>query len=167
MKSIATATSIFALTAIVEGARNLPVHAVNIKTGAELGTIWTEPIEASFPDPVYGDEMFDVMFRKGRSNNKNVFLSDIKDPEKSTAQMNCARVSPSPCWGTGFFNVGGGEWEAGHYLVSADFRYNDTPGYNPDQGWIADNYNNDTGIAEVRYIGGPKEAYAFYGEFHH
>lgn len=165
MKSFTTAASLITLAAIVEGARNLPVEAVNIQTGKSLGTLWTEPIEPTFPDPVYGDEAFDVMFRKGRSNNKNVHLSDIEDPMNSIFSMNCARVSPSPCWGSGNFDVGGGEWEAGHYLVRADFRYDDTPGYSPDKGWIADGYNNETGIAEVRYIGGPHQPYAFYGKF--
>lgn len=167
MKSFATAASLVALAApaIVQAARNVPIEAINIATGDPLGFLWSEPVEPHFPEPAYGDEAFDLMFRKGRSNNKKVRLSDIEDFSQARAEMWCARESPSPCWGTGYFEAGGGEWEAGHYLVHADFRYADTPGYNPSKGWIADGYNNETGVAEFRYIGDSSRDYAFYGMF--
>lgn len=142
--------------------RYIPIEAFNFATGKSLGYLWSEPIEPQYPDPVYGDESFDLMFAKMHQNMKKVQVYD--EPEGSTAVMACARESPSPCWGSGYFDVGGGEWEAGHYLVRAGFRYSDTPGYSPDSGFKVDNYNNATGATDFTYIG-PNAPYAFYGGF--
>lgn len=166
MKASVAAAAIFACVAPALAApgdnRWIAIEAFNAATDESLGYLWSEPIEVQYPDPVYGDESFDLMFAKMSQNMKKVQVID--DPEGSTAVMGCARTGPSPCWGSGFFDVGGGEWEAGHYLVRAGFRYADTPGYTPDTGFTVDNYNNATGAVDFKYIG-PNKPYAFYGKF--
>lgn len=166
MKTSVTAAAIFAFAAPALAApgdnRWLPIEAFNTATDESLGYLWSEPIDVQYPDPVYGDESFDLMFAKMHQNMKRVQVID--DPEGSTAIMGCARTGPSPCWGSGFFDVGGGEWEAGHYLVRAGFRYADTPGYSPDTGFTVDNYDNATGAVDFKYIG-PNKPYSFYGRF--
>lgn len=164
MKFSTTAFATFAFTALALAApgdnRWLPLEAFNTATGDSLGYLWSEPIQPQYPDPVYGDESFALTFAKMRQNMKKVQVYD--EPEGSTAVMACARTGPSPCWGSGFFDVGGGEWEAGHYLVRAGFRYEDTPGYTPDSGFKVDNYDNATGAVDFEYVG-PNGPYAFYG----
>jgi hypothetical protein len=166
MKSSTTAAAIFAIAAPALAAQGddrwLPIEAFNTATGESLGYLWSEPIEAQYPNPVYGDESFDLMFATAYQNLKRVQIFD--EPEGSTAGMSCARTGPSPCWGYGYFDVGGGEWEAGHYMVRAGFRYSNTPGYSPDSGFKVGNYNNDTGAVDFEYVG-LKRPYAFYGRF--
>ena len=78
--------------------------------------------------------------------------------------MSCARTGPSPCWGYGYFDVSGGEWDAGRYLVRAGSRYADTEGYVPDSGFGVDGYDNDTGAVDFEYSG-RRKPYGFYGSF--
>jgi hypothetical protein len=114
--------------------RWLPIEALNAATGASLGYLWSEPTANQYPNPVYGDESFTLTFAKMHQNLKRVQIYD--DPEGSTAIMSCARTGPSPCWGYGYFDVGGGEWgEAASFRVRAGFRYADTVGYKPDDGF--------------------------------
>lgn len=162
MKSSATAAALLAFSvpamAINSGWR--VIEAVNVATGESIGELWAEANGLQYPDPVYGDARYDFMFRKGGINSKLVEVSD----EPAGAPMRCARESPSPCSGTAYFEVGGGEWEAGHYLVRGGFRYENAPNYKRDQ-FFVDNYNNDTGKADFKYAGTNKrnEEYAFYG----
>jgi len=164
MKSSATAGVILAFSApalaINSGWRI--IEAISVATGESLGKLWSEANGLQYPDPVYGDERFDIMFRKGVDNSKLVEVSD----EPAATPMRCARESPSPCSGTAYLDVGGGEWESGHYLVSGGFRYDDTPNYTPDK-FLVDNYNNATGETDFKYAGtnSRNEEYAFYGMY--
>jgi hypothetical protein len=161
MKSSAAVAAILAFSApalaVNSGWR--AIEAVNVETGKSLGYLWSEANGLQYSDPVYGDERFDFMFRKG-SNNKLVEVSD----EPAGTEMRCARESPSPCSGTAYFEVGGGEWEAGNYLVRGGFRYEGTPNYKRDE-FFVNNYNNATGRAELKYAGSNDrdEPHAFYG----
>ena len=166
MKPLTTTTLILPLAlatpslAAQGDSRWLSLEALNTATNTSLGYLWSKPIEPQFPNPVYGDESFSLTFAKMHQNLKRVQIYD--EPEGSTAVMSCARIGPSPCWGYGYFDVGGGEWEAGRYLVRAGFRYAGTEGYVPDSGFGVDGYNNDTGAVEFRY-GGGRKVYGFYG----
>jgi hypothetical protein len=165
MLSSATAAAILAFSAPALAAKSgwRAIEAVNIATGNSLGYIWSKPNGLQYPDPVYGDERFDFMFRKGTDNNKMVEVSD----EPADAQMRCAREGPSPCSGTAYFDVGVGEWEAGNYLVQGGFRYAGTPNYTIDDEFLVDNYNNVTGKATFEYVrsNDRDEPYAWYGMY--
>lgn len=172
MKSSTTAAALVALSspALAVNSRWSPVEAVNIATGQSIGYLWSEPNGLEYPNPVYGDERFDFMFiHPGpKSNNEFVNMKAVEvSDEPSAAVMRCARESPSPCYGSAFFEVGGGQWEAGHYLVRGGFRYPDTAGYKRDEGFYVDNYNNATGHLDFKYVGtnDRNEEYAFYGMF--
>lgn len=172
MKSSASAAALIALSspAIAVNSRWSYLEAFNIATGKSLGYLWSEANGLEYPDPVYGDERFDFMFRHAGPLSNNEWVNqkyvEVSD-EPSAAQMRCARESPSPCTGTAFLEVGGGQWEAGHYLVRGGFRYDDTPGYKRDAGFFVDNYNNATGTLDFHYVGtnDRNEDYAFYGMF--
>ena len=164
MKTSMTAAAMLAASAAPalawEGvqSKRFQMQAVTVNGNKPLGHIWTESKEPNFPNPVYGDEAFDVMFRKGEVNNKGLDLHDIYGADGSSVWISCARSSPYPCYGYAWLNVGGGEWEAGHYLVDASFRY-DNQG---EKGFSIENYDKETGLAEMVY-NGPKAPYAFYG----
>jgi hypothetical protein len=170
MKSSTTAAAIFTLSspALAVNSRWSPVEAINIATGKSIGYLWSEPNGLQYSNPVYGDERFDFMFINDHPiihpraiNLKAVEVSD----EPSAAMMRCARGDPSSCGGAAYFEVGGGQWEAGHYLVRGGFRYPNAPGYKRDEGFYVDNYNNATGNLDFKYTGtnDRNEEYAFYG----
>jgi hypothetical protein len=165
MLSSATVAAILALSApaLATNSGWRDIEAINIATGNSLGYIWSEPNGLQYPNSVYGDERFDFMFRKGTDNNKMVEVLD----EPADAQMRCAREGPSPCSGTAYFDVGGGEWEAGNYLVQGGFRYSGTPNYTIDDEFLVDNYSNVTGKATFEYVGSNSrnEPYAYYGVY--
>jgi hypothetical protein len=170
MKSSTTAAAIFALSspALAVNSRWSPVEAINIATGKSIGYLWSEANGLQYSNPVYGDERFDFMFiNDGPKSNQqatNLKAVEVSD-EPSAAVMRCARESPSPCSGSAYFEVGGGQWEAGHYLVRGGFRYSNAPGYKLDEGFYVDNYNNATGHLDFKYTGtnDRNEEYAFYG----
>ena len=170
MKSSATAAVFLALSssAVAVNSRWSPVEAINIATGQSIGYLWSEPNGLKYSNPVYGDERFDFMFINNGPTSKNEAVNlkavEVSD-EPSAAGMRCARESPSPCSGLAYFEVGGGQWEAGHYLVRGGFRYSNAPGYKRDEGFYVDNYNNATGHLDFKYIGtnDRNEEYAFYG----
>lgn len=170
MKSSTTAAALLALSspAVAVNSRWSPVEAVNIATGQSIGYLWSEPNGLEYSNPVYGDERFDFMFINDGPTSKNEAVNlkavEVSD-EPSAAGMRCARESPSPCSGLAYFEVGGGQWEAGHYLVRGGFRYPDAPGYKRDEGFYVDNYNNATGHLDFKYVGtnDRNEEYAFYG----
>jgi hypothetical protein len=165
MLSSATAAAILAFSAPALAANFgwKAIEAVNTATGNSLGYVWSEPNNLQYPDPVYGDARYDFMFRMGVDNNKLVEVSD----EPADAEMRCAKESPSPCTGTAYFDVGGGQWEAGNYLVQGGFRYAGTANYTIDDEFLVDNYNNDTGKATFEYVGSNdrNQPYAWYGMY--
>ena len=170
MKSSMTAAALLALAspAVAVNSRWSPLEAVNIATGQSIGYLWSEPNGLKYSNPVYGDERFDFMFINDGPTSKNEAVSlkavEVSD-EPSAAGMRCARESPSPCSGLAYFEVGGGQWKAGHYLVRGGFRYSNAPGYKRDEGFYVDNYNNATGHLDFKYVGtnDRNEEYAFYG----
>lgn len=165
-----TAAALLALAspAVAVNSRWSPLEAVNIATGQSIGYLWSEPNGLKYSNPVYGDERFDFMFINDGPTSKNEAVSlkavEVSD-EPSAAGMRCARESPSPCSGLAYFEVGGGQWEAGHYLVRGGFRYPNAPGYKRDEGFYVDNYNNATGHLDFKYVGtnDRNEEYEFYG----
>jgi hypothetical protein len=165
MLSSATAAAILAFSAPALAANFgwKAIEAVNTATGNSLGYVWSEPNNLQYPDPVYGDARYVFMFRMGVDNNKLVEVSD----EPADAEMRCAKESPSPCTGTAYFDVGGGQWEAGNYLVQGGFRYAGTANYTIDDEFLVDNYNNATGKATFEYVGSNdrNEPYAWYGMY--
>jgi hypothetical protein len=170
MKSSSTAAALFALSspALAINSRWNPIEAVNIATGKSIGYLWSEANGLQYSNPVYGDARYDFMFINAgpKSNHQAVNLKAVEvSDEPSSAEMRCARESPSPCSGTAYFEVGGGQWEAGHYLVRGGFRYSNAPGYKRDEGFYVDNYNNATGNLDFKYVGtnDRNEEYAFYG----
>ena len=173
MKSSTTAAALFALSspAFAINSRWSPVEAVNIATGKSIGYLWSEANGLQYSNPVYGDARYDFMFINAgpKSNHQAVNLKAVEvSDEPSAAEMRCARESPSPCSGTAYFEVGGGQWEAGHYLVRGGFRYSNAPGYKRDEGFFVDNYNNATGNLDFKYVGtnDRNQEYAFYGMSH-
>lgn len=148
-----------ATAAVAEGVRSaqFSIEVINKATDASIGHLWMERKEAHFPDPVYGDAAYDLMFIKQRANDMTFYLDDLYNPKGSDAWMACSRGRPGPCTGA-ILNVGGGEWEAGHYLVDGKFRYE----MEPELGWSINNYSKETGIADFEYSNGDHE-YVFYG----
>ncbi|KAM0711142.1 hypothetical protein Q7P35_001881 [Cladosporium inversicolor] len=169
MKSSATAAAIIALSssAVAVNSRWSPLEAVNIATGQSIGYLWSEANGLHYSNPVYGDARHDFMFINDGPTSKNEALNlkavEASD-EPSAALMRCARENPSPCSGAAYFEVGGGQWESGHYLVRGGFRYPGTPGYKRDEGFHVDNYNNATGTLDFKYAGtnDRNEGYVFY-----
>lgn len=164
MKTSMTGTAILATlatSAVAKGvtSAHFAIEVINEATESSLGHVWMERREkANFPDPVYGDAAYDVMFINQRANQMIFYLDDLYNPNGSDVWMTCSRGRPGPCTGA-ILNVGGGEWESGHYLIDGKFRYD----LEPELGWSFENYNKETGIANLEYSKDDRD-YAFYGE---
>ncbi|KAM0718234.1 hypothetical protein Q7P37_006566 [Cladosporium fusiforme] len=133
------------------------VEVINKVTDSSLGHLSMQEKKPNFPDPVYGDVAYDVLFTKKSSDNELFELRDLYNPKGSDAAVYCPRTKFSSECARGVLNVGGGEWEAGNYLVDLKFRYD----MEPELGWALNNYNKETGIADFEYSRDGHD-YAFY-----
>lgn len=165
MKTSMTGAAILATlatSAVAEGvsSASFAVEVLSKDDGCSLGYLWSEKKEANFPDPQYGDAQYDLMFKKQNGNHQTIHLEDLYNPQGSSAWMNCGYPRPpfESCTGI-MLSVNGGEWESGHYLVDAKFRYE----MEPELGFSLNNYSKETGIADFEYSG-PNHKYSFYGK---